>query len=694
MDNGHTPHALAGRRPSRWAGFATLLVAAAAVASAWPARNGRFLAGDDHRLILDHYLVNHPSAAHAWELLTGVHGDLYQPLPMLSFQANYALAGPDPSGRFPVRTEGFHQTNLAIHALNSALAFLLASRLAGCSRVGLLAGLMFACHPFAVEAVAWINGRMILLASSFSLGLLLLATTRPAGSDRRWSLATVGLWAAALASKVIPTVPVAAAWCDLSAHGRLHRRRTTIHACLLGAGLAAAWASLGIAAGIVTEATLQEENLAGPAVRMPLALRYYVENYVWPLALAPWSPPPLAGTGIAAAPVLLGFMEALALLVVALAARRTSPASTLGLGLFALLLIPFLAAGESRRLLAADRYMYLPIFGLHLAAATAGVQVLDALRRAGRELAGRTVVAVCAGLLLCWWTVLSWRQCDAYGDTIRRDQRVVAVFPDSPDAHAELARAYIHEGEPARALAVVGDARRRWPDHVRLVARMGEALLKQREWAAAAEALGRALPGMPQNARLRCLYALALEQTGDRVAAEREYRAALDKNRRFPPALLGLARLCEAGGRPAEARQLYEDALAINPHDRPAALGLAGQRLRAGQPAQALPLLEKLVADDPADMQATLHLGVALAGTGDLAGALDCYARVLTVDPRAVAARLNRAAILRGAGRPDEAAAEYRRILEIEPGQADARAGLEEISRARGGPGSAPAPAG
>src|SRR5262249_19759814 len=137
-------------------GVATLVGVAALVAM-WPTHHGEFLAGDDQSLILEHYFVNHPSWTHAGDLLASTHGDLYQPLPMLSFQANYAIAHTSEGGS--ISPYGFHLTNIALHAVNAILATLLATRLAGCLRVGAITGLLFPCHPFAFEAVAWINGR-------------------------------------------------------------------------------------------------------------------------------------------------------------------------------------------------------------------------------------------------------------------------------------------------------------------------------------------------------------------------------------------------------------------------------------------------------------------------------------------------------------------------------------------------------
>src|SRR5437868_2138863 len=115
-----------------------------------------------------------------------VHGDLYQPLPMLSFQAIHVLANPDTTGRFVVEPFVFHLTNILLHALNAVLAWAVAKKLCGCRRVTLLVGLLFACHPLAMEPVAWITGRMILLATTFSLLLMLIMLARRESNRSGW----------------------------------------------------------------------------------------------------------------------------------------------------------------------------------------------------------------------------------------------------------------------------------------------------------------------------------------------------------------------------------------------------------------------------------------------------------------------------------------------------------------------------
>lgn len=103
------------------------------------------------------------------QILTSQRG-----LTMATFALNYAIGGID--------TTGYHAVNLAIHIINTALAYLLllyTLRLIGsleatARRLSALAALLFAVHPVQTQAVIYIVQRMESLTSLFYLLALLL----------------------------------------------------------------------------------------------------------------------------------------------------------------------------------------------------------------------------------------------------------------------------------------------------------------------------------------------------------------------------------------------------------------------------------------------------------------------------------------------------------------------------------------
>ncbi|MFQ5495990.1 MAG: hypothetical protein ACE5EX_11480, partial [Phycisphaerae bacterium] len=74
----NTPGGSPASTPARQSGRSVLilLVGAAALVMGAGTLGGSFVGGDDHRLLLNHVLVNHPSPAHAIKLFTIWHRDL------------------------------------------------------------------------------------------------------------------------------------------------------------------------------------------------------------------------------------------------------------------------------------------------------------------------------------------------------------------------------------------------------------------------------------------------------------------------------------------------------------------------------------------------------------------------------------------------------------------------------------------
>jgi hypothetical protein len=132
----------------------------------------------------------------------------YRPFPALFWEIDYRLWG--------LTGNGYHLTNLLLHAVNAGLVALLATRLLSSRKAGLLAGLFFALHPVHAEPVLWLSGRPDLLATLWGL-LALLAGLQFLQKQGRlayaFSLLAYGL---ALFSKegtaTVPLVLVALGW--------------------------------------------------------------------------------------------------------------------------------------------------------------------------------------------------------------------------------------------------------------------------------------------------------------------------------------------------------------------------------------------------------------------------------------------------------------------------------------------------
>ncbi len=193
-------------------------VAALAAAAYLPSLAGVFHF-DDYNVI-----VNYPTV-HSWDALLERAGGGVRPLLKASYALNWTLGF------------GFSPFNIAVHALNAALLFLIGNELFRDRRAALIAAALFALHPAATEAVTYISGRSSSLMAAFYLGAL-LAYLRGA----HWSI-PAGLFVCAVATReTAVTLPAALLLCELCRSERppwreIARRQWPHWALLAAAGL-------------------------------------------------------------------------------------------------------------------------------------------------------------------------------------------------------------------------------------------------------------------------------------------------------------------------------------------------------------------------------------------------------------------------------------------------------------------------
>jgi hypothetical protein len=323
----------------------------------------------------------------------------YRPMVILSWLVDDARARGAASGQSAIggsdaaldaaRQRAFHGTNVLLHAACAALVALLAAALGGLTpaaaafrpapagagaALAAAAGALFALHPLAVEPVTWTAGRSDLLQALFVLAAL-LCFVRGIGRGDRVALAAAGaLYLLGLLSKE-------SAAGALSAFVLLALRRDPA----AGASLAQPAprrlvALLPLAVAVFVYAVLRAVA-AGPAAVPPLApeggrfadalaaLGWCVERVLWPVPMEVFvvdvSSPVRAALG--------GALVAACVAAAVLFIRRgagwlvTAVAAWLFLGP----LLPTLAAvaGELTPVIAAERYLYLPLAGFAIGAA-------------------------------------------------------------------------------------------------------------------------------------------------------------------------------------------------------------------------------------------------------------------------------------------------------------------------------------
>jgi hypothetical protein len=441
---------------TRWIIAGLLVVAICAVY--FPVRGHEFVGYDDHPYIVQNPTITKGMSAEGlWSTFSRAEHANWIPLTTLSLQLNHAAHGLDPAG--------YLLTNVALHALTSALLFWWLAAMTGSTwRSGFVAG-VFALHPLHVESVAWASERKDVLCGFFFV-LTLLAYRRFVNqrSAANYALLALGLIAALLSKPMAVTLPFVLVLLDFWPLGRLCAKgrsgwpearrlgRTVVEKLPLFA--------LAGAAAVVTVVAQRESGNFNYSADLPLDLRvanvvngyvaYLVDSF-WPTGLAVFYPFPAEAPARWQVVAKLGLLLGTTCLALLAAPRR--PYLAVGWLWFLGMLVPVAGIVHVGMQARADRYMYLPQIGLTIAFSWAAVDAFAARQH------GRSALAAVAAVTLIALAAVSHQQVGHWRDSIALFTRAVAVTEENHLAQYNLGTALgqagrIEEAEAHRAEAL------------------------------------------------------------------------------------------------------------------------------------------------------------------------------------------------------------------------------------------------
>lgn len=412
-------------------------VFAAVVAAFLPTLRFPFLNWDDRANVLENGLLRFDAPGLAF-MLTGSKLGHWQPATWLTLALDRMAWGANPMG--------FHLTNVLLHAASAALLFFLARRLrlgGGRSELpAVFAALFWALHPLRVESVAWVTERRDVLCGVLAL-CAALAYVRGL-DDASWRRRAFVLTGLAMTAKVFAIV-LPAAWLllDLRLAGAPRWREKVPYLPMALGALA-----LNIAAQDGSGASV---SFADFGVLHRLAQAFYgLAFYPWK-TLVPTGLAPLYERSILLEPFAFSVAAACvstAALLLALTRRRVDGLTQAALA-YLVLLLPALGLFKSGRMIAADRWSYLPAIPLSLLAAAA----------LGRALEGRALRAAAGAVALA--LVLATRaQLPIWSSDEALWSRAVAASPLSSFALERLAEAEAAAGKTASSSARLESAKK------------------------------------------------------------------------------------------------------------------------------------------------------------------------------------------------------------------------------------------
>ena len=530
-------------------------LAVAVLAVFYPALGNGFTGYDDGEYVVDNVHVRTGlSGKNVTWALTAAHSNNWHPLTWISHALDATMFGLNPTGH--------HLTSLLLHISNTVLLFLWLSGATGRKGCSAFVALGFGLHPVHVESVAWIAERKDVLSTWFWMLALLAYTfyTKKPGLVR-YLLVAVLLAAGLMSKQMLVTVPLLLLlldWWPLG-RGETFRRLALEKIPLLTLSALACAAALWAQRAGGAVAGLDQLPLGLRMSNAAISYWRYLAKTVWPVELSVLYPFPLEG--IAAWKVVAAFAALAAVSTIVFGLRRNHPWLAAGWAWYMITLLPVIGIVQVGMQAMADRYLYVPMIGLLIAASW------ECAERWGDR---RALPACAAGLLLALG-ILAWRQVHVWKDGVTLFEHAVAVTPDNFIAHNNLGVELDRRGRADEGLAHYRETLRLRPTDRNGTLNFdmasfakGERLFAQDKYDEAMAVLQEGLHYQRNNALAHTYVGLILTAQGKTAAAIPSLQTALVIDPSLARAHMGLAVALEALGKSVEARREFAETLRLD----------------------------------------------------------------------------------------------------------------------------------
>ena len=500
----------------------------------------------------------------------------WHPLTWLSHGLDYQL--------FHLKPAGHHYMSVVLHAICAVLLFLFLEAATGMAWRSAMVAALFAVHPINVESVAWVSERKsVLCMLFFALTLLAYRWYAQNPSVKRYGLVGL-LFVLGLMSKpmiiTLPFVllldywPLGRAWpagvapdvqggqAGTLAPTKTSWTRLVVEKLPLLA-LSAASAVITMVAQKAGGAMHNEYSFWGRLLNAIVSYARYIEKAIWPSRLAalyPYPDHPLPAWQVTLSVL---FLLSITLAVLTLRRRRYL---TVGWFWYLGTMVPVIGLVKVGEQGMADRYAYIPLIGLFIAA----VWGIGDWARAKRVPA--LYLGLAAAVAILGFSAITQTQIGYWKNSVALWSHTLAVTERNYAAHDNLGAELIDQGKIQEAMA-------------------------QFEAALAIN---------PRDPFGLLNLGLCEKRQGHIKEAVELYEAAL-RISAYPPlkatALGNLGSIYRASRDYARARESYESALGLMPNNKFAFIGLGLIAQKSGDLTQAADFYSRAVKSEPSDAE-------------------------------------------------------------------------------------------
>jgi len=675
------------REKLRCPGFLSILLFLAAVIVYLPAARNQFVNYDDPDYVTsnDHVQSGLNAQNLTWAFTTG-HASNWHPLTWISHMIDCQVFGVHPGPQ--------HLVNVAFHALNTVLLFLVLRSLTGATRRSAFVAALFALHPLHVESVAWISERKDVLSTAFFLltlgayGKYAGAPALPGAPTRRRSYysAALGCFALGLMSKpMLVTLPFVLLLLDYWPLQRLDFAKG------IGRGLGRLvveklpFLALSAASSLVTFLVQKKGGAVSTSVTFGARVANAVVSYarylaktVWPSKLSILYPHPGQWPlwQVACSAALLIVLTGL---VVVLARKRGWLA--VGWLWFVGILVPAIGLIQVGIQSMADRYTYIPAIGLFVIVAWGLAELVapNAAERASEISPRQTILVMLGGFALAACALLTVIQVHYWHDSGALFRHAVEVTKNNYLAYNNLGFYLSGQGKIDEALENYRKSVEINPNYEDALNNLGYALAGQNKNAEAIPYYEAALRIRPLHTEVHNNLGNALSGLGRNDEAIAHYRIVLEQNPKHADAHNNLGIALAMQGKVDEAIPHFRAAIRFKSDYASAHSNLGNALAVQRKFEEAIQEYQASLALKPDDAQAHNNLGNALAEQGQLPEACAEYRKALRLNANNPEANFNLGVALARQGNKPEAANHLREALRLRPDYAEAQRQLNAL---------------
>lgn len=526
------------------------------LASGWvyfPSFSFGFTNWDDPTYVKDNPLIRDFSWAGFKKLFTVFLSGNYHPFVLVSYWMEMKWGGGDPGL--------FHKLNWILHAANSILIYLILSRHFSGKFAALAGALLFAVHPLHVESVAWITERKDVLYGFFLLlSLWVYQFSKPEKWDAFYFTAILLFIASGLSKgQAVILVPALILFDYLQGRdlfSRIYILRIIPFVLLaLGIGILAVYAQQNQAnVRIQTGYGLMEQVLIGFQ-----GIWFYTSRTLYAYSLSAFYPYPSIAEGIPS-DLYIKALGGITVITITILLYFKERKIFIGLALFLITLFPVLQFLPVGNAIMADRYYYIPAFGLCMVLAS----LIQQFAANWNENRAKGILFIVL-LFIIFQTWSARQRMAVWKDSFTLWQNVIDNYPEAAIAWNSLANAWYEQNEYVKAAGYFEEAIKLDTSDPKSFNNLGNCYNNTGRPELAIEQFNRALVIRPNDPMVYTNLGVAYDKMG-------QSEKAIEANRQsvtIAPSPLGyanLANVLEKAGRLEESAEACRKAIALDPN--------------------------------------------------------------------------------------------------------------------------------